>query len=453
MSGYRFTFFLLLPLLCTLAQADTLDTQRSEFMRAYSAVQHHKKIAADSKALKEYVLYPYLQAARLAQELQDKPADATLDKRIATFIDAQNTAPAVRDLRHAWLLSLATRNEWKTFLAHFRDDGDAELRCQNINALLAMHRDGEVPTLVAPLWMTGDRLAAACNPPFKWARDKQIITTAQLEQRIRLALKGGNTQLARDLVEDLPVALATPLLQWIGLIENPVAGIDAAITHPDINIETTALQDGWTRLARKDQDAAIARLPKLIKARDLSDSDASPFYLNLALALAWNRRSEALQYFVHVTSTDMTEQAYEWQARAALWRGDWQLVGRLINAMPTSLKSQVRWRYWLIRATERTQGIDAARAGYQQLVDTEDNYFAARAAARINARYAPHPLALNIDLPALQKLVAMPDMHRVRELFAVQLTPQATSEWNALISPLNNAELLAAAALAHEWGW
>ncbi|HEX2583522.1 MAG TPA: transglycosylase SLT domain-containing protein, partial [Steroidobacteraceae bacterium] len=202
-----------------------------------------------------------------------------------------------------------------------------------------------------------------------------------------------------------------------------------------------------------DQDAAIARLPKLIKARELSETDASPFYLNLAFALAWNRRNEALQYFSRVASTDMTEQAYEWQARAALWRGDWPLLNKLINAMPATLKSQVRWRYWLVRATERTQGIDAARAGYQQLVNTEDNYFAALAAARINSTYTPHPVALNIDLPALKKLAVMPDVHRIRELVAAQLTQQATSEWNTVISSLDNDEQLAAAALAREWGW
>jgi soluble lytic murein transglycosylase len=175
--------------------------------------------------------------------------------------------------------------------------------------------------------------------------------------------------------------------------------------------------------------------------------------LNLALALAWNRRSEALEYFARVLPRDMNDQAYEWQARAALWRGDWLLVNKLIDAMPASLKSRVRWRYWQVRATERTQGIDAARAGYQQLVTTEDNYFAALAAARLNAPYAPHPLVFNFDQAALQKLSALADMQRIRELVAVQLTAQAISEWNSALSTLNAADQFVAAALAHQWGW
>ncbi len=446
---------LLLALLSLTASAttDTLTVQRTEFMQAYATVQQDKQPVADSKALKKYILYPYLQAARLTQQLQHTPADISLNQRIATFLDTEGAVPAIRELRHAWLLSLASRAEWKTFFTYYRDDGDAELRCQNINGLLVTHRESEVTALIPALWLTSERLAATCNAPFQWARDNRVISPALLEQRIRLVLKSGNYMLARDLVDSPPASQAESLRQWIALIEDPLSAIDAAIAHPDVNIEDAALQDGWTRLARKDQDAAIARLPKLIKSRGWNDTQASPYVLNLAFALAWNRRSEALDYFARVATTDMTEQAYEWQARAALWRGDWPLVLKLINAMPVSLKSQVRWRYWQVRATEQTQGIDAARAGYQQLVNTEDNYFAALAAARINAPYAPHPLAFIFDAATVQKLSVLPDMRRIHELVAVQLTQQALNEWNAQLANLNAAEQFAAASLAHQWKW
>ncbi|MES1195558.1 MAG: transglycosylase SLT domain-containing protein [Steroidobacter sp.] len=457
MSRMFHTRFLLACLLILasgmVAAAGTLTAERGEFMRALDAVQHDKTPGADSKALKKYVLYPYLQAARLLKELQHTPADKQLNQRITTFLNAQGNAPAIRELRHQWLLSLASRAEWKIFLAHYHDDGDVELRCQSINALLATQHESDVAVLIPPLWLNSERLAAACNAPFQWARDNHIITPALLEQRIRLALKAGNYQLARDLLGDLPEQQAAPLRQWASMIENPLNAIDAVIAHPNVQIETTALQDGWTRLARKDPDAAIARLPRLINARALSDTDASPYILNLALALAWNRRSETLEYFARVAPRDMNDQACEWQARAALWRGDWQLVSKLINAMPAALKAQVRWRYWQLRAVERTQGIDAARAAYQQLMDNEDNYFAALAAARINKPYSPHPLAFSFDNAVVQKLASMPDMQRIRELVAVQLTQQALNEWNTVLPTLSTAEQFAAASLAHQWGW
>ena len=432
---------------------DTLSTQRNEFMAAYSALQHESTPNPDSKALKEYVLYPYLQAARLQKELQRAPTDKQLKQRISTFITSQGLVPAIRELRHAWLLTLATESDWKTFLANYRDDGDAELRCQNINALLATKRESEVAALIPQVWLSSERLANACNAPFQWARDHHVITSALQEQRIRLVLKAGNYPLAKDLLEGLAEQQAVPLRQWIAMIENPLTAIDAAIAHPAVPIEPEVLQDGWTRLARKDQDAAIARLPRLINTRKLNEADASPYVLNLAFALAWNRRNEALDYFARVAPRDMNDSAYEWQARAALWKGDWSLVNKLINAMPTALKTQVRWRYWQLRATERNQGIDAARAGYQQLTNTEDNYFAALAAARIDATYAPHPKAFIFDNSAAQKLAAMPDIQRIHELFAVQLTQQAVNEWNNVVSALNTSDQFAAASLSHQWGW
>ena len=455
----RLFYLFLFNMLCCLSVAtraatpDTLAAQRNEFMQSYTAAQQDKNAGVDSKSLKEYVLFPYLQAVRLLREVQAAPTNKVLNQKISAFLDSQGQSPAARDLRHAWLLALASRNEWSTFQKYYRDDGDAELRCQNINALLATEHENEVAALVLPLWLTSERLAAACNAPFQWARDNHVITPALLEQRIRLALKNGNYQLARDLVEGVPVPQSIPLLQSIALIENPLAAMDAVITHPNIKYEPTALLDGWTRLARKNQDAAIVRLPRLINARELNDSDASPYILNLALALAWNRRSETLEYFSRVIPRDMNDQAYEWQTRAALWRGDWLLVNKLINAMPASLKSQVRWRYWQVRATERTQGIDATRGAYQQLVNTEDNYFAALAAARINTPYAPHPLSFSFDQAMMQKLSSLPDMQRIRELVAVQLTQQAISEWNSALANMNAADQFAAAALAHQWGW
>lgn len=451
-----FSFFLsCLVLLAAPAvyATDVLTKQRVEFQKAYETLQQGKQVIADSKSLQRYVLYPYLQAARLSRDLQHAAAPKQLDDRIAKFLTTQSTAPAIRDLRHTWLLSLAARSEWKQFLAHFVDDGDAELRCQNVNALVATHRDNDIAPLIPSLWLNSDRLPNTCNSAFQWARDNQIITAALIEQRARLALKAGNYQLARDLIHPLSTAQAAPLIQWIEIIEDPVIGINAVIAHPDTPIESSTLQDGWIRLSRKYPDIAIVALPKLIAARKLEESDASPFYLNLALSLAWNRRSETLEYFSHVVPRDMNDQAYEWQARAALWKGDWLLVSKLINAMPASLKSQVRWRYWLVRATERTQGIDAARAGYQQLVNTEDNYFAALAAARITTGYVPHPQAFSFDNALVQKLASNSDMQRIHELVAVQLTQQAGTEWNAVISTLNQAEQFAAASLAHEWGW
>jgi len=442
-----------------MAASDPNAVVRREFKQAYEAAQRGKTVAPDSESLRRYELYPYLQALRLQRELNDSStADAALrvdiDKRIAAFMDQQSSAPVTRDLRRAWLLDLAERMQWEAFWKYYRaDSSDAELRCQAVSGLIAAQRDTEAGTQIVSLWLTPNRLPPACNPPFQWAQTRNIITPALIEQRARMALKVGNASLARDLIVLLPAAQTAALTQWAMLIEKPQQAVDALIASPTTAVETAALLDGWQRLARKDQDAAIERVPRLIQARAGSEVTASPYYLSLALALSWSRRSEALQYFDRVLPSDFTEQAYEWRARAAMWSGDWQRAAKAIAAMPAALKTQARWRYWDARVTEKLNGIDAARSLYQQLVGNDDNYYAAMAAARLNMPYAPHLQKQSIDTAAVKRIAQLPNMIRVRELLATELRNLAPFEWNVAYDTFKPEEQLAALQLARDWGW
>jgi soluble lytic murein transglycosylase len=114
----------------------------------------------------------------------------------------------------------------------------------------------------------------------------------------------------------------------------------------------------------------------------LPKETASRFALELALALAWNRRSEALHYFALVDAKDIDERAAEWYARAAIWADDWKRTKKIIAAMPDTLRNQTRWRYWLARAAEQLGERGAAQRQYTELLG-DDNYYAALAAARL----------------------------------------------------------------------
>jgi len=456
-----------------IAASDPNTAVRREFTQAYAAVKLMAYGAAvnatdttDSAALQSYILYPYLQAARLQRALTlngptlNGPSAgtrdvATLDQSIKAFLLAQNASPASRELRKAWLLDLATRQQWTELLANApANANDVEIRCVSLSAQIAQTADAKSVDAAAlrSLWLTANRLPSVCNPPFDWARTQQLITADLIEQRARLALKAGNAALARDLIALLPAPQAQPLNQWANLIERPQLSIDALLAN-NANVESAALQDGWSRLARKDQDAAIERLPRLIRARQLNDVQASPYVLNLALALSWSRRDEAANYFARVNAADMNETAHEWRVRTALWSDDWQHAKQFILAMPESLRNQARWRYWLARADSQLNDADAARTLYQGLVAADDNYYAAMAAARLGMSYVPHPQALNINPSSLQAVLKLDGMQRVRELLMVQLRNEATLEWNLVFVNLQPAEQLAAAQLAHDWNW
>ena len=67
----------------------------------------------DSEALRNYPLYPYLQAARIRRALADAGEElGSVDQRAQTFITYYENEPVGRNLRRVWLTSLAERGQW-----------------------------------------------------------------------------------------------------------------------------------------------------------------------------------------------------------------------------------------------------------------------------------------------------------------------------------------------------
>ena len=86
-------------------------------------------VTPDSDDLREYVLYPYLEAARLRRDL-------TANGAIAAFLDQHRDEPVAGALRREWLGALGTRRDWTTYLAHYVPDAEdhATLRCHALAA-------------------------------------------------------------------------------------------------------------------------------------------------------------------------------------------------------------------------------------------------------------------------------------------------------------------------------
>ena len=144
--------------------------------------------------------------------------------------------------------------------------------------------------------------------------------------------------------------------------------------------------------------------------------------------------------------------AHEWHARAALWAGDWRRAAQAIEAMPESLRSQNRWRYWAARAREAVGDSDAARAGYAAVVPT-DNWYAVLSAARIGQRFTPTLQEIGLDQRAIDELAREPGLVRTRELLLCDLASEAATEWRIAYELLAPAQQVQAIGLADRWGW
>jgi soluble lytic murein transglycosylase len=434
--------------------SDPFAAQRAEFQQAYARLADASVTVADTASLRSYVLYPYLQAARFGQALgiSGSEVPTILDDQIAAFLRTREGEPVAQDLRRSWLLSLAARARWQTFLAFHRDaiDGPA-LRCHAFTARIELARTDALAAEIAKAWLT-PRSLPECDRAFAWLRSTGGLSDPMIEQRARLALEGGNAAFARQIAAPLPGALAAPLLQWAALLENPRREIDALIAAPQTAVESSTLLAGWTVLARSDRAAAKQRLTTLLRARELDRRAASPFALALALALSWDRDADALKYFERVDAADFDDSAREWNARAALWVRDWKQASRSIAAMSETNRRTARWRYWAARVAAH-DGDDADAHQLYESILPEDNYYSAMSAARLKRRIAPHPQPLPPDAALLASIENLPPFVRARELRLSGLVSNARAEWRFgqdLLQPPVQAQTI---HLAARWGW
>lgn len=443
------------------ATTDTYKEAREAFQRAYQAAEDggvDTGDEADKEALREYPLYPYLQAARMRRALSNASSLSfeAVDQRIETFLALHGREPVARDLRRAWLASLAQRQSWAAFLKHYRDTAaDDGLRCQSLAARIALLTpeapDAPLAADIAKQWLTPQSIPD-CEQPFAWLKAQDKLTHALIEQRARLALGKGNLTFARQMIAQLPQPQALPLQLRMSLLENPRRVIDQLIASPAMKIDADALLDGWTRFARKDRTGAVARFDKLMQSRRLDDKAASPYALALALALAWDRDPSALSFFDRADASAFDDVAREWQVRAALWMQDWTVVSRSIASMPNSQRQAARWRYWAARAAEQTQESALARQLYTSVL-IDDNYYSAMAAARLEQPVQPHPEKLVLDKTQLQEIQQLPALTRAHQLLLCNLRAQAGTEWQYGYETLSEDARTQAIHLAASWGW
>lgn len=433
---------------------DRYEKVRETFRQAYDEVDAPTaKRHADSEALRNYPLYPYLQAARIRRALANVGNEpSSVDQRAQTLITYYENEPVGRSLRRVWLTSLAERGQWARFLEQYRQDfADDALECQSFTARIELDRTADLAPLIARRWLT-PRSLPDCERAFDWLRAQNALTPQLIEQRARMALKESNTGFAREIAAFLPAQRAAPLLQWAKLLDDAQRQIEALIASPSTTVDNEALLAGWTRFARGNRDLAMKRFDAFARARGLTEATASPYALALALALSWDRNPEALRYFKRAAPADLDDYALEWQARAAIWSGDWRLVANTVAAMSDTQRGLSRWRYWAARAAEHNGEAKLARQLYESTLP-DDNYYSIAASARLGQSLAPHPERLVIDEAQLKEIEQLPALVRARELFRCELRELANQEWAYGYNMLPEPARPQAVQLASRWGW
>jgi soluble lytic murein transglycosylase len=427
--------------------AEPAEAQRAAFKQAYAAAQQGgDSWRAQARGLADYPLYPYLEAAALTHDLRQldrTPVDDYL-KRYPDLIPAS-------DLRRDYLLELARRKDWPTFLSFYQPGMGDALACDALQARLAQGAQLDFERDFAALWAKPN-LPNACDPVIAAAHDQGLLTPQRLWERIDRAADANQPGTVAALAAWLPVD-DTPVAQRIALaLRDPGGAVAKAGTWPDTPRSRQAAMLALERLARRQSLAADSAWDQLRGHFKFTPEQQRRVLAALALFHATDYNDDALERLAALPQAAQTDATREWRVRVALSQQNWKAVLDALDALTPEQKQDGEWRWFRARALETLGRQAEARTLLTPLAE-EPTFFGFLAADRLDVPYAICPLSLPSDAQREQALLANRGLQRAFELYAVGLPRQARREWTQALDGADPATLRRAVDLAYRRGW
>ena len=422
------------------------QAQRDAFRQAYAAASEGGDWRALAERLRDYPLYPYLQAAALEHDIRqvDRATVESYLKQYPDWIPAQ-------DLRSSFLRELARRQDWSGFLALYRPGLGDTLSCDALQARLAQGATLDFDRDLGSLWSKAN-LPGACDPVLDAAQRQGLLTTARLWDRIDRAAGAGQGGTVASLADWLPAGQQPDALRLALALRDPPAALGKALQWDDTPRAREAATLALERQARRDVDSADASWQQLQPRLAFSASQRERIERALALFHATDFDDDALARLAALPAAAQSDSTREWRARVALARGNWPAVQAAIAAMPPALQQEDEWQYFRASALAANGDADAARQQFATLA-TQATYYGFLAADRLQQAYAICPLSLADNPQSEQQLLALPGLQRAFELFAVDLPRLARREWTRALDGTDAATRRVAADLANRRGW
>ncbi len=427
--------------------AEPSASQRAAFKQAYAAAQQGENGWQSLAAgLRDYPLYPYLQEAALEHDIQQIDR-ATVESYLTQYPD---WIPAA-DLRRAFLLELARRQDWNNFLAMYQPGLGDTLSCDALQARLANGSTLDFDKDLGTLWAKPN-LPGACDPVLNAAHDQGLLTSARLWTRIDRAADAGQSGTIANLANWLPTDDRATAQRLAQALRDPAGALTTAADWPDTPRNRQAATLALTRLARRQSASADTAWQQLQTHFSFSEPQRDQILYALALFHATDFDDGALARLIALPAGAQTDASREWRVRVALAQQNWSAVLAAIDAMPASQQQDGEWQYFHARAlvalgrkNEAQQQL-SAQAG-------KTTFFGFLAADKLDLPYAICPLTLAADPQREQALLANPGLLRAFELYAVDLPKLARREWTRALQDADQATLQLASDLANRRGW
>ena len=392
-----------------------------------------------AKTLSDYPLEPYIAYWRLRLRLNEaSPAE------VQALLARLQDGPVSNSLRSDWLKLLAGKQQWDLFDAEYPQvvGDDAELLCYSLQSRL---RGGGAEALnyARTLWFSGRDQPESCTPLFATLSENNQFTEDDVWARIRLALEGGNTGVARRAAEYLPVKEQPDAKVLPGIAVNPQTYLDRKAFNLKTRAGRETVMYAVHRLARTAPPLAAQQWTKLGDRF----SDAERGYVWGFIAYQGAQRLDANALGWYAKAAELNDQQLAWKVRIALRAKSWPDVLAAVDAMSPKEAAEPTWRYWKARALKTAGRAAEAQALFAALAP-EFSFYGQLAAEELGGRGKTPVASFKPNRDEVQAMAKVPGFQRALAFYRLNLRFEGNREWNWTIRSFDDRQLLAAAEFA-----
>ncbi len=388
-----------------------------------------------SARLLDYPITSYVDYYRLYPRLP-----AVTEGEIRSFLDRYDGTAIADRLRNDWLLLLGRARDWRVFdeqYPRFVLNDDTQLKCYAQMSRLA--KGEKVAPAARELLVQPKFYGDACVDLIGRLAQERQFGDDDLWRQVRIAVELGQPGMARR------IAAFTDAneKQLIQAIEKPAPLVERGASGGRASRELFLIALG--RFARENPERALRAMER--SQSRLTPAEQAVGWSLLALQSSLSLSREAPDYWRRTWEAALSNDAYQWRARAALRIVDWPMVLQAIDTMPAELQKDPTWVYWRGRAQAALGRGDDARRQFQQLAG-QSHFYGQLSTEELGRPIAPPPKPVAPTALEMAEAEANPGLRNALKFLELDLRFEATREWNWQLRRMNDRQLLAAAELA-----
>lgn len=388
-----------------------------------------------SARLSDYPLQSYIEYYRLYPRLASAP-----EGEVRSFLSKYEGTAIGDRLRNDWLLLIGRARDWRLFdeqYPKFVLNDDTQLKCYALSSKMA--KGENVVKAAQDLLIQPKAYGEACVDLIgRLLREKQF-SEADVWKQVRLSVEFGVSGTARRIAAFTDVSEK----QLVQAIDKPNAIVDQGASGSKAARELLIIAIG--RIARTDVERAAKALER-IQSR-LSGEELAAAWAQLALPASLSLSKDAAAYWRKSWGAFLSQEGYQWRARAALREADWPMVTKAIESMPPDLQKDPAWIYWRGRALLAAGAAEDAHK-YFQLIAGQHNFYGILAMEELGLKVSPSPRPQPPKADEIAEASNNPGLRNALKFFDMELRFEGNREWNWQLRKMNERQLLAAAEFA-----